>query len=116
MIEADLNLIPGISDYMSPSINIWPDHLPGLLIDISSGATVTLIVDRFTEERLTEGRFTVDRSKADRLTTKSIMNGENNVRTGQLQASLKRTLDRVTVKRRVVNGDRLTADRLTEDG
>ena len=78
---------------------------------ISSWATVTLIVDRLTEERLTEDRLTVDRSTADRFPTKSIMNGENNVRTGQLQTNLKRTLDRVTVKRGVVNGGQADSDR-----
>ena len=60
--------------------------MPVLLI--SSGATVTFLVDRFTEKMLTEGRLTVDRSTADKLTTKSIMNGEKNVRTGQLQTYL----------------------------
>ena len=70
---------------------------------ISSGATVTLIVDRFTEERLTEGGLTVDWSTADRLTTKSIMNGENNMRTGQLQTILKWKLDRVTVNGELFN-------------
>ena len=61
--------------------------MPALLI--SSGATVTLIVDRLTEERLTVGRLTVNRSTADRLTTKSIMNGENDVRTGQIAHKFK---------------------------
>ena len=83
--------------------------MPALLI--SSGATVTLIVDRFTEERQIEGRLTVDRSTADRLTTKSIMNGENNVRTGQLQTNSKQTLDRVTVKREFVDGGQADSDR-----
>ena len=78
---------------------------------ISSGAAVTLRVDRFTEERLTEGRLTVDRSTADRLATKSLLNGQNNVRTGQQQTNLKRTLDRVTVKRGVVNGGQADSDR-----
>ena len=66
---------------------------------------MTFIVDRFTEERLTEGRLTVGRSTADSLTIKSIMNGEKYARTGQLQINLKRTLDRVTVKRGVFNGE-----------
>ena len=70
---------------------------------ISFGTTVTLIVDRFTEKRLIEGGLIVDRSTADRLTTKSAMNGENNVGTGQLQTNLKRTLDRVAVNDGVVN-------------
>ena len=83
--------------------------MPALLI--SSGAAVILRVDRFTEERLTEGRLTVDRSTADRLATKSVMNGENNVRTGQLQTNSKRTLDRVTVKREFVDGGQADSDR-----
>ena len=62
-----------------------------------------MIVDRFTKDRLTEGRLKVNRSTADRFTTKSIMNGENNVRTGQLQSNWKQTLDRVIVKRGAVN-------------
>ena len=63
------------------------------------------MMDRFTEERLTEGRLNVDRSTADRLISKSIMNEENNVRTGQLQTNLYRPLERVTIKRGVVNGE-----------
>ena len=70
--------------------------MPALLI--SSGATVTLIVDRFTEERLIVG----NRSTANTLTTKSILNGENGARKEHLQKNFKRTLDRVTVKRGVV--------------
>ena len=59
--------------------------MPVLLI--SSGATMTFKVDRFTEERLKGGRSSVDRSTADSSTTKSVIEGEKNAGTGQLKTN-----------------------------